>query len=100
MEQIEPRFPVRLYILRTGWMPWSRQRIECDVIDTLEDLEQDLEWIDTRAHLNFVLVDAGGTAFDVKLNWLMGEPTEFFHKHKVPSWFNNYSAESEDGDKR
>lgn len=73
-----PKFPVTEYSRVSSWLPWRKPHVVEDVVNSVEELEEGLEWIDTRGDDRFWLKDADGIRFDVKLNWLMGEEVQFF----------------------
>jgi hypothetical protein len=78
MAEMTPKFPVTIYSRVGSSLPWGKPHVEEDIVQSVQELQEDLEWIDTRVDDRIWLVDADGTRFDVKLNWLMGEEVQFF----------------------
>jgi hypothetical protein len=83
MGEATPKFPVTYFSRESSLWPWKKAVIKEYVCKDVTELEQDLEWIDTRGDSTTWIVDADGQLFDVKLNHLMGEPTEFFARDRI-----------------
>ena len=73
-----PRFPITYFSWESSISPWKKTVLKEYTCENVTELEEDLEQVDTRGDSTTWLVDADGQHFDVKLNYLMGEPTEFF----------------------